>query len=165
MLEADDERQRDRLLGLIARLRSRRVVRDALEQDVWVGLKPDRLAVAGWLGHLRDALAVFGAAPARTQDIEGARGGDPVQPGPDRRAVLELLEAAPRGQQSLLEQVLGVLRRADDAIDVRLELTPERVGQLAERRLVAGACMRQGLLGHSRILSSPLAASRIARSD
>ena len=44
VLKADDERQRDRLFGLVARLRSGSVVRDALDQDVGVGLEPDRLA-------------------------------------------------------------------------------------------------------------------------
>ena len=47
VLQADDERQRDRLLGLVARLRSGSLVRDALEQDVGVGLEPDRLARSG----------------------------------------------------------------------------------------------------------------------
>jgi hypothetical protein len=42
------------------------------------------------------------------------------------------LEAAPGGEQRLLKQVLGVLRRPDDPVDVQLELTPVRVGQLAE---------------------------------
>jgi hypothetical protein len=52
-----------------------------------------------------------------------------------------------------LEQVLGVLRRPDDPINVQLELTPVRVGQLAERVLVARTRTRQGLLDHARILS------------
>src|SRR3954470_1313636 len=55
MLEAGDEGQRDRLLGLIEGVRSRSVVRDALEKDIWVRLEPDRLAVTGWLGHLGHA--------------------------------------------------------------------------------------------------------------
>ena len=153
MLKADDERQRDRLLRLVARLRSGSLVRHALEQDVGVGLEPDRLAPAGRLGHLGHPL-VFRAAPARPQGVQRAVGGDPVQPGPDRRALLELLEAAPRGEQRLLEQVLGVLRRADDPVDVQLELAPVGVGQLAERVLVAGARTGEGLLGHARILAS-----------
>ena len=153
VLEADDERQRDRLLGLVARLGAGSVVRDPLEQHVGVGLEPDRLAVAGRLGHLGHPLQVSGAAPARTQGVERAVGGDPVQPGADRRPLLELLEAAPGGEQRLLQQVLGVLRRADDPVDVQLELTPVRVGQLAERRLVAGARVAPG---SARSLPHPL---------
>ena len=164
MLEADDERQRDRLLGLVARLRSGSLVRDPLEQDVGVGLEPDRLAPAGRLGHLGHPL-VLRAAPARPQGIQRAVGGDPVQPGTDRRASLELLEAAPRGEQRLLEQVLGVLRRADDPVDVQLELAPVGVGQLAERVLVAGARTGEGLLGHARILAPTLPFTRITSND
>ena len=161
MLEADDEGQRDRLLGLVARLRSRSVVRDALEQDVRVRLEPDRLAVTGRLGHLGHAALV--ATPARTQDVERAVGRDPVQPGADRRPFLEAREPAPGGEQRLLKQVLGVLRRPDDPVDVQLELTPVRVGQLSERRLVARARMLQRLLGHVRILSSVITRTTTAR--
>ena len=52
---------------------------------------------------------------------------------------LELLEPAPRGEQGLLDQVLGVLGRAEDPIAVQLELMTVRVGQRAERVLVPGA--------------------------
>jgi hypothetical protein len=129
------------------------LVRDALEQDVWVGLKPDRLGPARRLGRLGQPLQVFRAAPARTQGIQRAIGGDPVQPGTDRRASLEPLKAAPRGQQRLLEQIFGVLRRADDPVDTQLELTPVGVGQLAERVLVAGPRAGNRPLGHARILA------------
>ncbi len=164
MLKADDERQRDRLLGLVARLRSGSLVRDPLEEDVGVGLEPDRLAPACRLRHLGHPLGPR-AAPARPQGIQRAVGGDPVQPGTDRRASLELLKAAPRGEQRLLEQVLGVLRRADDPVDVQLELTPVGVGQLAERVLVAGARPGEGLLGHARILAPTLPFTRITSND
>jgi hypothetical protein len=64
-----------------------------------------------------------------------------------------------------LEQVLGVLRGADDPVDVQLELTPVGVGQLAERVLVAGACAGEGLLGHARILPLPLPFAGITSTD
>ncbi len=60
-----------------------------------------------------------------------------------------------------MEQVLGVLRRADDPVDVHLELTPVRVGQLAERILVASACTREHLVGHARILAPTVPFTRI----
>ena len=119
MLQADDECQRDRLLCLVARVGSGSLIRDPVKENVGVGLQPERLHPAGRLGHLCHALALR-AAPARPQGIEGAVGGDPVQPGTHRRACLELLKTAPRGQQRLLKQVLGVLRRADDPVDVQL---------------------------------------------
>src|SRR5215217_1655729 len=51
------------------------------------------------------------------------------------------------GEQRLLEQVLGVLGRADDPVDVELELAPVGVGQLAKRVLVAGARTVEGERG------------------
>jgi hypothetical protein len=83
---------------------------------------------------------ILWSPPACPQGIERAVGGDPVQPGPDRRTCLELRKAAPGGDQRFLEQVLGVLGRADDPVDVQLQLTLVGVGQFAERILVAGAC-------------------------
>src|SRR5205085_3307218 len=41
------------------------------------------------------------------------------------------------------------------------ELTPVRVGQLAERILVAGACTREHLVGHARILAPTVPFTRI----
>ena len=164
MLQADDECQRDRLLCLVARVRSGSLIRDPVKENVGVGLQPERLHPAGRLGHLCHAL-VLRAAPARPERIEGAVGCDPVQPGTHRRASLELLKAAPSGEQRLLEQVLGVLSRADDPVDVQLELTPVGVGELAERVLVAGTRAIQGLLGHIRILASTLPFAAITSND
>jgi hypothetical protein len=110
-------------------------------------------------------LQVFRAAPARTEGIQRAIGGDPVQPGTDRRAFLELLKAAPRGEQRLLEQVLGVVRRADDPVGMQLEFLPVGVGQLAERILLAGPRTGEDLLGHGRILARTLPFTRIRSND
>jgi hypothetical protein len=68
-------------------------------------------------------------------------------------------------EQRLLQQVLGVLRRPDDPIDVQQELTPIQVGQRAERPLVAGTRTRQGLLGHARIISLTLPFAVITCND
>jgi hypothetical protein len=64
-----------------------------------------------------------------------------------------------------LEQVLCVLRRPHDPVDVQLELTPVRIGQLAERLLVPGARTGEALLGHARILASALSFVAISRND
>src|SRR5205823_1604579 len=72
---------------------------------------------------------------------------------------------SPGGEQRLLDQVLGILRRSDDPVDVELQLTPVGVGQLAERVLVAGARAGQGLLGHARILASTRPLLAITRKD
>jgi hypothetical protein len=55
VLKADDERQRDRLLGLVARLWSGRLVRDPVEKNIGVGLKPNRFIPACRLGVFRPA--------------------------------------------------------------------------------------------------------------
>jgi hypothetical protein len=107
----------------------------------------------------------FRAAPARPEGIQRAVGGDPVKPGAHRRASFELLKPTPRGKQSLLEQVLGVLYRADDPIDVKLQLTPIRVSQLAERVSVAATRAGEGLLGHARILALAVPFIRVMSND
>ena len=71
VLEADDERQGDRLLGLVARLGSGGFVRDAIEQRIGVGLEPDRLGPARGLGHL-------GHAAASLPGGGGSHGGHPA---------------------------------------------------------------------------------------
>jgi hypothetical protein len=121
-------------------------------RGVWIGLEPDRLAPVCRLGHLTRAV-LRRAAPARPQGIQRAVGGDPVEPGTDRRSSLELPETTPRSEQRLLEQVLCVLGRADDPVDVQLQLTLVATGQLAECVLVAGARAGEGRLDHVRILA------------
>jgi hypothetical protein len=150
VLEPRDKGQRRRFLGLVAGVRTRGVVGDAVEQDVGVGLEPDRLGAACRLGDRRHSPGLLRAASARPQRVERTVGRDPVQPGADGGAPLEPLEPAPCGEQRLLDQVLGVLGRPDDAVDVLLELTPVRVGQLSERILVAGARAGERPLGHAR---------------
>src|SRR5437763_636168 len=67
-----------------------------------------------------------------------AVGRDPVEPRTDRRPALELLKTAPRGEQRLLEEILGVMRRPDDPVDVQLELVAIRVREIAKLALLAG---------------------------
>src|SRR5215469_6038812 len=138
MLKANNERQRDGLPGFVARLRSRRLVADPLEENVGVWFKPDGLVPASRLRQPGHPL-VLRAAPVSPQRVQRAIRGDPVQPGTNRRASLELRKPAPGGEQRLLEQVLGVLSRANDPVDVQLQLTPVGLRQFAERILVAGA--------------------------
>ena len=59
-------------------------------------------------------------------------GGDPVEPGAQRRAVLERVVAPPRAQVGLLHQVLGVVDRAHHPVAVREQLAPVRVGEAGE---------------------------------
>jgi hypothetical protein len=67
-------------------------------------------------------------------------GRDPVEPGADRRPGLEPGDVVPGGQERLLDGVLGVLGRAEDAVAVRLQFTPVPLDQLGEGIRVAGLC-------------------------
>ncbi len=63
-LEGGDERQPDRLSGLVARVGPGRGRGDALEQDVGVGLERDRFAVSGRFGRLSHGFECGWPAPA-----------------------------------------------------------------------------------------------------
>ncbi len=155
-LQPGNERERHGLLGLVAHLGAVGAVGHALEQGVGVGLEPDRLAPARGLrrvGRAVSAQHVLGPPGAVAQRVQAAVAGYPVQPRAQRGALLEVGQPAPGGQQRLLHHVLGVLDRAEDAVAVHLQLAPVRVGQLAERLLVALAGAVQGGLGHGSILA------------
>ena len=130
--------------------------RHALEQR-----RPDRAparsarpGASARAARTRPAAALARPAAAVAQRVQAAVGGDPVQPGAQRRAPSKLLEPAPGGEQRLLQQVLGVLHRAEHAVAVQLELAPVGVGELAKRVLVACAARGVGtstliaLVGH-----------------
>jgi O-methyltransferase involved in polyketide biosynthesis len=51
-------------------------------------------------------------------------GGDPVQPGAQRAAALEAVQATPGGEQCFLHRILGVLRGAEHPVAVGVQLTP-----------------------------------------
>jgi hypothetical protein len=56
-----------------------------------------------------------------------------MEPGAQRRAFLESVKPAPGSHHRLLQHVLGVGGRTKDAVAVRLQLAPERPGELGER--------------------------------
>jgi hypothetical protein len=148
-LQPGDERERGRLLRLVARRRTGCGVGQAFEEDVRVGLEPERLGAARRrrrLGHRRNLLG--GSSRFAAEQIEAAVAGDSVEPRAEGRAPLELVEAAPGREQGLLEHVFGVLQRAEDPVAMELELAPEGVGQLPERQLIAVTGAAQQPLGH-----------------
>ncbi len=148
-LEPGDEGQAHGLPGLVAGVGAVGAVGQALEQRVGVGLQPDRLAPARRL-RLGRAAGGRHVRPAGVvaQRVEAAVGGDPVQPGAQRGAALEARQPAPGGQQRLLDEVLGVLHRAEDPVAVHLQLAPVRVGQGPEGLLVARPRALERRLGH-----------------
>ena len=142
VLDGGDERQRDRLLRLIARVRPGGGVGQAVEQGVRVRLQPDRLAPAGRLGRRRTAAR---AAPAGGGGRwRAARSGERLvairysQVRSDG-AALVLAEAAPGREQGLLQHVLGVLHRAEDPVAVQPQFGQVRTGEFAEGLIVSGA--------------------------
>ena len=117
-----------------------RHVHGGFEQRVGERFQPGHLAQPGWFwrfdtGHV----PLLGRAPAgRTARVEALVGGDPVEPGAQRGAPLEPCEPSPRGQQRVLDGVLGILQGPEHSIAVHLELAAVRLGQLPERLAVAG---------------------------
>src|SRR5918992_1432751 len=78
--------------------------------------------------------------------------GDPVKPRPYRGAFLVAADTAPCRQQRLLQQILGVLYRAEDAIAVQLELVSVRLDEPAERLTIAAPRQRQQIPGRRALL-------------
>src|SRR5262249_50035420 len=74
---------------------------------------------------------------------------DAVQPGPHRRPVFELVIRAPGAQVGLLDDVFGVVQRAEHPVAVRDQLSPERFGVPSEFAVHAGV----GAGGHCQSLS------------
>src|SRR5207248_1038680 len=70
----------------------------------------------------------------RPTGVEALVGGDPIQPGAQRRAFLESCEALPSGQQGVLEGVFGVLEGSENPVAVHLQLSPVRLGELTPAR-------------------------------
>ena len=136
-LQRRHERQRDGLDRLVPGLGADRHVDRGFEQRIGTRLQPDDFAEPGWFrrfdpGHV----PLLGRAPAgRAARVEAPVGGDPVEPGAERGASLESSEPTPRGQQRVLDGVLGVLEGSEHPVAVHLELAAVRFGQLPERVL------------------------------
>ena len=164
-LQGGDEGQRDRFPGLKPGAGSEGAVGKPLEQDVGVRLEPEHLTQPGGLGQVQPGRwRAHQRAPAsRPQRVQAAAGGDPVQPGPDRRASLEPGQAPPGRQQRVLQRVLGVLHRAEDPVAVHLQLAPVGIDELAKRLPIPR--LRPGEQVHSRhvTLPSPLSSSSAGR--
>ena len=73
-------------------------------------------------------------------------GGDPVQPGADRRPALERVVGLPCAQVGLLDHVLGLVDRAGHPVAVRDELASVALGHLVE--LLGGLARGAPGLGH-----------------
>jgi hypothetical protein len=147
VLQGGHEGQRHRFADLIARFRPGGSVGQLAEQHVGIRLEPERLAAAGGLGQ-RELRLARDLAAAGAQVVQALVGGDRMQPGAQRRAFLEPVKSAPGSHHRLLQHVLGVGGRAEDAVAVRLQLAPEFIGELGERVSVPGLGPGQQLPVH-----------------
>jgi hypothetical protein len=96
MLHRDHERELDGLARDHQRIGVVALRRDVLQQVVRIRLQPQDLAA----GRLARALL---------ERVEAGVRGDPVQPRPHGGAALEGGALAPRAQERLLRQILGLL--------------------------------------------------------
>jgi hypothetical protein len=123
MLDRRKERKLDRLLrdDHIRGILSTRLA--ALQQTVRVGLKPKPFGRSRQLPFkIRGGASIkrkHSTRPLR-QRIQTRVRRDPVQPGPKRGPPLEALAPPPRPQERLLNQILGLLQRADHPVTMEL---------------------------------------------
>ena len=144
--------------SVVADLRTeRRVGRPLVEKAVRKRIEPRHLAEPGRLGRLHAGnVPRLGRAPARRPArVEASVGSDPIEPGAERGAPLEALEALPRRQQRLLEGVLGILETSQHPVAMHVKLTAVGLGQLLERDGVPGPCPRNELVRHEPCVAHP----------
>ena len=163
LLHRRDEGELERLELLVAGVGRGVAVLD-LQRLVRVGLEPDLLAdrvARGLVGIGRGPVLDRQQPPlAAGDDVEAGVGGDLVEPGAQRGAATEAAEPAPDPQPRLLQRVLGVVQRAEQAVAVRVQLPPVGLNQALEGALVTAAGgLEQNGLGHRSMLIR-----RIARS-
>jgi hypothetical protein len=113
--------------------------RELVEQTVGIRIQVHRLTslllgiATGSPGALERNLA---PARAPLQHRQTDVGGDPVEPGAERRARLEAVEPPPGAQQRLLQRVVHIFERAEHPVAMDVELASERQRQSPERALV-----------------------------
>jgi hypothetical protein len=113
-----------------------------LEQSIGVRLQPREISRRrgrrGRVARLRDLRRRDPARPA-AKHVEARVRRDPVEPSPKRGAPAgaEARALAPRAQKGLLDQILGVLERAEQPIAVNLQLPSMALEERSERGLLA----------------------------
>src|SRR5215211_2291383 len=137
-------RDRATLGYMVAVSARRRVLRRLVQQAV-----RERLQRTGSRWADRGAYRRRHGVRARTplvgvEEVEARVRGDSVEPRADRRADLEALARAPRAQERLLDEVLGLVERAEHPVAVNARLGAMALGQLRERRLVGQLVPHRG---------------------
>src|SRR6516165_11706630 len=141
VLQRGREREPHGLPRRVTRLRPRGGTADPLKQYVGVRVEPHRLGHPGGLWRFGHRRYLPWAALAVAERVQAAIGGDPVQPGPERGALLEAGQPVPCRQQRLLQYFLGVVERPKDSVAVQMQLPPVRLDQRGECQLVACLCL------------------------
>ena len=138
VLQAGHERQPQRLARRddgrgISRVRGNHRVRHRLQP---AHLGPGCFQVPIGIGFRVAQARGHHPAAAPGQLGQAGIGGDLVQPGPHRGPALEPAVGPPGTQVCLLDQVFRILDRAEHAVAVREQLTPERLGVLGEADVI-----------------------------
>jgi hypothetical protein len=92
------------------------------------------------------------AATGVAQYVQTSVGRNPVEPGPQARALLEAAQPTPGGHHRLLQHVLGILHRAEHPVTVKLQFAPEWLRDLAEGKLIASGRPLEHGCCHAQIL-------------
>ena len=110
----------------VAVLRTEQCVgRPLIEKPVGKRIEPWHLAEPARLGRLHaENVPLFGQAPARRPaGIQAPVGRDPIEPGAERRAPLEIFEALLCGRQRFLESILRILETSQHPVAMHVKLT------------------------------------------
>jgi len=87
-----------------------------------------------WTMHFRQHPR---GARASGERVQARIRGDAIEPVTDRGSAVEARNRSPRAQQCVLDEVLGIMERAEHAIAVDLQLSPVRLSELLKRLVVA----------------------------
>ena len=94
------------------------------------------------------------SVPAR---VEASIRRDPIEPGPYGGPFREVAQAAPRREQRLLQDILGILYGAEHAIAVHVQFAAMRCDEITESVLVAGSGASESGVRHPHIVASTAA--------
>ena len=148
MLERGDERELHGLALLVPGLRDGVSV---LELELLVGVRIDPAVhdLRG-IGPHRSlggggSFKVDRQHPLRppADDVEADVGRDPIQPRAERAPAVEAGQAPPRPEHGVLENVFGVVERAEHPVAVGMELRSVRGDEAPKRLLIAAASRSQ----------------------
>src|SRR5690606_12859856 len=150
MLERSNEGELDALVGRVARLWRRleaRVLREVARLRVRLeprDLRPQRAYVVPRIGR-KKLVERHDALRALRGKAQGSVRRDRVQPRAQRAPSLETSQPLPRSEQRLLQRIVRIRHRAEQAVAVRVERAAVLRDELIEGAALPAACRHQGL--------------------